>query len=99
MSEGEERAAEAIAAQPLKVDLNSLPIRSYLDQTVVPLLLQGMAQLVFVHGVSAANCFFSVPAARALTAPLPPRLRPPRAAQKGAPGKPSGVAGHFSAQK
>lgn len=25
--------------------LNQLPIRSYLDQTVVPLLLQGMAEL------------------------------------------------------
>ena len=28
------------------VDLNSLPIRAYLDQTVVPILLQGMSQLV-----------------------------------------------------
>ncbi len=75
------RAAEAIAAQPLKVDLNSLPIRSYLDQTVVPLLLQGMAQLVFVHRVSAANCFFFLfrPPARSLPlcrpASAPPALR------------------------
>ena len=29
-----------------KVDLQSLPIRAYLDQTVVPILLQGMSQLV-----------------------------------------------------
>ncbi len=43
-----EAAATAAAAAPLKADLNSLPIRSYLDQTVVPLLLQGMAQLVCV---------------------------------------------------
>jgi protein dpy-30 len=28
------------------VDVNSLPIRAYLDQTVVPLLLQGMSALV-----------------------------------------------------
>jgi protein dpy-30 len=43
----EVKAAEAVAtAAPMKADLNSLPIRSYLDQTVVPLLLQGMAQLV-----------------------------------------------------
>jgi protein dpy-30 len=29
-----------------KLNLNSLPIRAYLDQTVVPLLLDGMSQLV-----------------------------------------------------
>lgn len=29
-----------------KVELGSLPIRAYLDQTVVPILLQGMSQLV-----------------------------------------------------
>uniref|UniRef100_UPI0001AB2939 Protein dpy-30 homolog n=1 Tax=Homo sapiens TaxID=9606 RepID=UPI0001AB2939 len=28
-----------------KVDLQSLPTRAYLDQTVVPILLQGMAVL------------------------------------------------------
>lgn len=28
-----------------KVDLQSLPTRSYLDQTVVPILLQGMSVL------------------------------------------------------
>jgi hypothetical protein len=27
-------------------DLKSLPVRAYLDQTVVPLLLQGMSELV-----------------------------------------------------
>ena len=54
VSEGEVKAAEAVAAAPLKADLNSLPIRSYLDQTVVPLLLQGMAQLVCVQ-VGAAS--------------------------------------------
>ncbi len=55
VSEGEVKAAEAVAAAPLKADLNSLPIRSYLDQTVVPLLLQGMAQLVCVLGGVAAG--------------------------------------------
>jgi protein dpy-30 len=41
------KAAESMATAPqAKVDLQSLPIRAYLDQTVVPLLLQGMAQLV-----------------------------------------------------
>jgi len=29
-----------------KINLQALPVRSYLDQTVVPLLLQGMAVLV-----------------------------------------------------
>jgi hypothetical protein len=50
VAEAEVKAAEAKAvAAPLpKLDLNSLPVRSYLDQTVVPLLLQGMNQLVCV---------------------------------------------------
>lgn len=39
-------AAASAAAPPAKVDIGSLPVRAYLDQTVVPLLLQGMAQLV-----------------------------------------------------
>jgi hypothetical protein len=39
-------AAAAAAAPPAKVEIGSLPVRAYLDQTVVPLLLQGMAQLV-----------------------------------------------------
>ena len=36
------------AAQSLqnKMNVQSLPIRAYLDQTVVPILLQGMSQLV-----------------------------------------------------
>lgn len=29
-----------------KMNMHSLPIRAYLDQTVVPLLLQGMSALV-----------------------------------------------------
>lgn len=33
------------AEQP-KQDLSKIPIRAYLDQTVVPILLQGMASLV-----------------------------------------------------
>ena len=51
VAEAEVKAAEAKAvAAPLpKLDLNSLPVRSYLDQTVVPLLLQGMNQLVCVR--------------------------------------------------
>jgi protein dpy-30 len=29
-----------------QMDVNALPIRAYLDQTVVPILLQGMSALV-----------------------------------------------------
>lgn len=32
-----------------KSNLKSLPVRAYLDQTVVPLLLQGMSELVKVR--------------------------------------------------
>ena len=32
-----------------KATLKSLPVRAYLDQTVVPLLLQGMSELVKVR--------------------------------------------------
>ena len=39
-----EAAAETPAKRP-KVDLQSLPTRAYLDQTVVPILLQGMSVL------------------------------------------------------
>jgi hypothetical protein len=56
VTEAEVKAAEAkavVAPQP-KLDLNSLPVRSYLDQTVVPLLLQGMNQLVCVPCAYAA---------------------------------------------
>ena len=42
-------AAEREASEPTgkrpKVDLQSLPTRAYLDQTVVPILLQGMSAL------------------------------------------------------
>ncbi|XP_046571186.1 protein dpy-30 homolog [Haliotis rubra] len=40
----EKEAAETPAKRP-KVDLQSLPTRAYLDQTVVPILLQGMSVL------------------------------------------------------
>ena len=40
----EKDAAENPAKRP-KVDLQSLPTRAYLDQTVVPILLQGMSVL------------------------------------------------------
>ncbi len=40
-------AAEGAASDSqVKVSVKALPIRSYLDQTVAPLLLQGMTQLV-----------------------------------------------------
>lgn len=44
----EQAAAAAAAAQQEqdKVNVQSLPIRAYLDQTVVPILLDGMSQLV-----------------------------------------------------
>ena len=44
-SEPQERVTDATVEQP-KLDMNSLPIRAYLDQTVVPVLLQGMSALV-----------------------------------------------------
>ena len=43
MVEKEKEAAEK-PTKP-KVDLQSLPTRSYLDQTVVPILLQGLSTL------------------------------------------------------
>lgn len=39
-------AEQAAAAMQTKINLNALPVRSYLDQTVVPILLQGLAALV-----------------------------------------------------
>jgi protein dpy-30 len=44
----EQATAVAVAAQQEqdKVNVQSLPIRAYLDQTVVPILLDGMSQLV-----------------------------------------------------
>lgn len=41
--ENEKASAEKTSKQ--KVDLQSLPTRAYLDQTVVPILLQGLAVL------------------------------------------------------
>lgn len=40
-----EKEAEGLPAKRPKVDLQSLPTRAYLDQTVVPILLQGMSVL------------------------------------------------------
>jgi protein dpy-30 len=40
------KEAEGAASGQAKVDLNSLPIRAYLDQSVVPILLQGLSSLV-----------------------------------------------------
>jgi protein dpy-30 len=40
-----ERESSDVAAKRPKVDLQSLPTRAYLDQTVVPILLQGMSAL------------------------------------------------------
>ncbi|KAK1171317.1 protein dpy-30-like protein [Huso huso] len=41
--ENEKTSAEKVSKQ--KVDLQSLPTRAYLDQTVVPILLQGLSVL------------------------------------------------------
>ncbi|XP_046899579.1 protein dpy-30 homolog [Hypomesus transpacificus] len=41
--ENEKANAEKVSKQ--KVDLQSLPTRAYLDQTVVPILLQGLSVL------------------------------------------------------
>jgi len=45
---GENATATAakVAAAHNKINLQSVPIRAYLDQTVVPLLLDGMSELV-----------------------------------------------------
>jgi hypothetical protein len=41
------KAVESVAtAAQTRVDLQSLPIRAYLDQSVVPILLQGLSALV-----------------------------------------------------
>lgn len=40
-----EREGSDIPSKRAKVDLQSLPTRAYLDQTVVPILLQGMSVL------------------------------------------------------
>jgi len=44
-AEGKSAEKAAMAVQN-KMNVQSLPIRAYLDQTVVPILLQGMSQLV-----------------------------------------------------
>jgi protein dpy-30 len=48
-----EESREAAVPLAAQVDPQSLPIRAYLDQTVVPILLQGMSQLVKDRCVSA----------------------------------------------
>ena len=40
-----ENEAELASNKKTKVDLQGLPVRAYLDQTVVPILLQGMSVL------------------------------------------------------
>ena len=55
MSDGKHDDASSSSAAakkdiaPSAPDLKSLPVRAYLDQTVVPLLLQGMSELVKVR--------------------------------------------------
>jgi protein dpy-30 len=41
----ESESAELAANKKPKVDLQGLPVRAYLDQTIVPILLQGMSVL------------------------------------------------------
>ena len=43
-SNGTSAKDDAAASKP-KADVSSLPTRAYLDQTVVPILLQGMSQV------------------------------------------------------
>ena len=43
-SESSQKKIEKIEVKPQQ-NINSLPIRAYLDQTVVPLVLQGMAEV------------------------------------------------------
>lgn len=40
-----EKDSEAIPVKKSRVDLSTLPTRQYLDQTVVPILLQGLSYL------------------------------------------------------
>lgn len=40
-----EKEAETNASRKSRIDLNALPTRQYLDQTVVPILLQGLSAL------------------------------------------------------
>uniref|UniRef100_A0A674ESQ4 Dpy-30 histone methyltransferase complex regulatory subunit n=1 Tax=Salmo trutta TaxID=8032 RepID=A0A674ESQ4_SALTR len=58
--ENEKANTEKVSKQ--KVDLQSLPTRAYLDQTVVPILLQGLSVLAkerYVENVCAgAHIFF-----------------------------------------
>lgn len=40
-----EKEADTNASRKSRIDLNALPTRQYLDQTVVPILLQGLSAL------------------------------------------------------
>lgn len=40
-----EKENETNASRKSRIDLNALPTRQYLDQTVVPILLQGLSAL------------------------------------------------------
>lgn len=40
-----EKDSETNASRKSRIDLNALPTRQYLDQTVVPILLQGLSAL------------------------------------------------------
>lgn len=48
--ENEKASAEKISKQ--KVELQALPTRAYLDQTVVPILLQGLSVLAKERSVN-----------------------------------------------
>lgn len=52
-AENEKASTEKISKQ--KVDLQALPTRAYLDQTVVPILLQGLSVLAKERSVTARN--------------------------------------------
>eukprot|EP01010_Urceolus_cornutus_P002158 NODE_2764_length_472_cov_197.160757_g2179_i0.p1 GENE.NODE_2764_length_472_cov_197.160757_g2179_i0~~NODE_2764_length_472_cov_197.160757_g2179_i0.p1 ORF type:complete len:81 (+),score=21.26 NODE_2764_length_472_cov_197.160757_g2179_i0:88-330(+) len=48
MAEGKAAEQAAMSAQ-YKMNLNALPVRAYLDQTVVPIMLQGLAEVARVR--------------------------------------------------
>uniref|UniRef100_A0A8C9QPW2 Dpy-30 histone methyltransferase complex regulatory subunit n=1 Tax=Scleropages formosus TaxID=113540 RepID=A0A8C9QPW2_SCLFO len=53
IAENEKSNAEKVLKQ--KVDLQSLPTRAYLDQTVVPILLQGLSVLAKESGIVSSD--------------------------------------------
>jgi protein dpy-30 len=48
MTEGKAAEKAALAVQN-KINLHALPVRAYLDQTVVPIMLQGLAEVARVR--------------------------------------------------